>query len=105
MYRVYDTAYRIQRYTAIQCIGCITTPQVKIGRGFAFCRKTLWNWMEDSRPLAVAPSVMCLAAPAAAARAVRVVLCASRHCKPTSWTTSPDAPEWLERVAASAVDV
>ena len=24
---VYDTAYRIQRYTAIQCIGCITTPQ------------------------------------------------------------------------------
>ena len=24
---VYDTAYRIQRYTPIQCIGCITTPQ------------------------------------------------------------------------------
>ena len=36
-------------------------------------------------------------------RSVRV--CASRHCKPTSRTTSPDAPEWLERVAASAVDV
>ena len=49
--------YRIQRYTAIQCIGCITTPQVRIDDGAAEAAEAAGTTVDSMDGSTVCPSV------------------------------------------------